>query len=200
MGTLSLVAPLVLFEKSRLWAGTGFHLLPSFHHHHHPIQHNYTTPGIGRHVLNEVSRVWVAGAAGVPPPPMPPPTVHTERSGANCPSVFTSKHVFVKAGKEMYISRIVRGEVFCCAQDDNVRCLLCSKVKKKGTHKWNIKPNYDNVCIPVLTLKEENYNIGQNPSLYRTFDWKLTNSLWLKQLELAENELLELQLTDLACA
>ena len=41
MGTLSLVAPLVLFEKSRLWAGTGFHLLPSFHHH--PTQHNYTT-------------------------------------------------------------------------------------------------------------------------------------------------------------
>ena len=41
MGTLSLVAPLVLFEKSRLWAGTGFHLLPSFHHH--PTQHNNTT-------------------------------------------------------------------------------------------------------------------------------------------------------------
>ena len=41
MGTLTLAAPLVLFEKSRLWAGTGFHLLPSFHHH--PTQHNYTT-------------------------------------------------------------------------------------------------------------------------------------------------------------
>ena len=41
MGTLSLAAPLVLFEKSRLWAGTEFHLLPSFHHH--PAQHNYTT-------------------------------------------------------------------------------------------------------------------------------------------------------------
>ena len=41
MGTLSLVAPLVLFEKSRLWAGIGFHLLPSFHHH--PAQHNHTT-------------------------------------------------------------------------------------------------------------------------------------------------------------
>ena len=38
---LSLAAPLVLFEKSRLWAGTGFHLLPSFHHH--PTLHNYTT-------------------------------------------------------------------------------------------------------------------------------------------------------------
>ena len=33
MGTLNLAAPLVLFEKSRLWAGTRFHLLPSFHHH-----------------------------------------------------------------------------------------------------------------------------------------------------------------------
>ena len=40
MGTLSLAAPLVLFEKSMLWAGTGSHLLPSFHH---PTQHNNTT-------------------------------------------------------------------------------------------------------------------------------------------------------------
>ena len=40
MGSLSLAAPLVLFEKSRLWVGTGFHLLPSFHHH--PTQHSYT--------------------------------------------------------------------------------------------------------------------------------------------------------------
>ena len=37
MGTLSLAAPLVFFEKSRLWGGTGFHLLPSFHYH--PTQH-----------------------------------------------------------------------------------------------------------------------------------------------------------------
>ena len=42
MGTLSLAAPLVLFEKSRLWAGTGFHLLPSFHHHCR-TQHKNTT-------------------------------------------------------------------------------------------------------------------------------------------------------------
>ena len=39
--TLNLAAPLVLFEKSRLWAGTGFHLLPSIHHH--STQHNNTT-------------------------------------------------------------------------------------------------------------------------------------------------------------
>ena len=37
------MAPLVLFEKSRLWAGTGFHLLPSFLHRYHATQHNYTT-------------------------------------------------------------------------------------------------------------------------------------------------------------
>ena len=43
MGTLSLAAPLVRFEKSRLWAGTAFHLLPSFHNHHHPTLHNITT-------------------------------------------------------------------------------------------------------------------------------------------------------------
>ena len=54
----------------------------------------------------------VAGATSTSPPTMPPPTVHIERSEANSPSVFTSKHVSVKAGKETYISRIVGGEVF----------------------------------------------------------------------------------------
>ena len=36
-GDLSLSVPLVLFEKSKLSAGTKFHLLPSFHNHltHH---------------------------------------------------------------------------------------------------------------------------------------------------------------------
>ena len=47
-----------------------------------------------------------------PLPSMPPPTVHTERSEANSPSVFTLKHVSVKVGKETYISRIVGEEVF----------------------------------------------------------------------------------------
>ena len=53
-----------------------------------------------------------ARAASASPPSMPPPTVHTERSGANCPSVFTSKYVSVKAGNETYFSRIVGGEEF----------------------------------------------------------------------------------------
>ena len=59
----------------------------------------------------------VAGVASTSPPSMPSPTVHTERSGANSPSVFTSKHVSVRAGKETYISRIAGGEVFLlCAR------------------------------------------------------------------------------------
>ena len=56
----------------------------------------------------------IPGAASTSPPPsMPSPT---ERSGANSPSVFTSKHVSVKAGKETYISRIVGGKVFLCTR------------------------------------------------------------------------------------
>ena len=45
-GMLNLTVPLVLINKSRLRASTGFHLLPSLHHH--PIyktltlQNNYT--------------------------------------------------------------------------------------------------------------------------------------------------------------
>ena len=34
-----------------------------------------------------------------PPPSMPSPTVHTERSGANSPSIFTSKHVSSKQAR-----------------------------------------------------------------------------------------------------
>ena len=68
-----------------------------------------------------------------PPPSMPPPTEHTEQSGANSPSVFTSKYVSVKAGKETYIPRILGGGYCCCAQDDNVRCLLFKKALINGT-------------------------------------------------------------------
>ena len=46
---LSLPAPLVLFKKSRLWASTRFHLLPSFHHH--LTQHDYTTQTVTHTVI-----------------------------------------------------------------------------------------------------------------------------------------------------
>ena len=58
MGTLNLVAPLVLFEKSRLCAGTGFHLLPSFHHH--STQHNCTS--LPRWASGYHNRLWIRGS------------------------------------------------------------------------------------------------------------------------------------------
>ena len=65
-----------------------------------------------------------------PPPSMP--TAYTERSGANSPSVFTWKHVSVKAGKgNVHFKNRGRISIFFCAQDDNVRCLLCLKVQKR---------------------------------------------------------------------
>ena len=61
MGTLSLAAPLVLFERSRLWVGTGFHLLPSFYRHH-PTQHNYTTQTV-IHTVTLIPRAALTGYA-----------------------------------------------------------------------------------------------------------------------------------------
>ena len=91
---------------------------------------------------------------------MPSPTEHTERSGANSPSVFTSKHVSVKAGKETYISLVgsLNEKYFCCAQDDNVRCLLCSIVQK-CTHKWNIKRHYGTVLCSKSAADAANLSI-----------------------------------------
>ena len=47
---------------------------------------------------------------------------------------------------------------FCCAQDDNVRCLLCSIVQK-GTHKWNIKWHYDTVLCSKSAADASNLSI-----------------------------------------
>ena len=102
----------------------------------------------------------VAEAASTSPPSVPSPTEHTERSGANSPNVFTSKHVSVKAGKGTYstFQESWEEKYFCCAQDDNVRCLLCSKVEK-GTHKWNIKRHYDTVLCSKSAADAANLSI-----------------------------------------
>ena len=77
-----------------------------------------------------------------PPPSMPSPTEHTELSGANSLSVFTSKPVSSKQARKRTFQESWEEKYFCCAQDDSVRCLLCLIVQK-GTHKWNIKRHYD---------------------------------------------------------
>ena len=93
-----------------------------------------------------------------PPPSMPSPPVYTERSGANSPT-FTWKHVSVKSGNGKRTFQESREEkYFCCAQDDNVRCLLCSIVKK-GTHKWNIKRHCDTVLCSKYAAEAANLSI-----------------------------------------
>ena len=90
-----------------------------------------------------------------PPPSMPSPTVHAERSGANSPSVFTWKHVSVKSGKgNVHFKNRGRRSIF-----DNVRCLLCSIVQK-GTRKYNIKPHYDTVLCTKSAADAANLSIS----------------------------------------
>ena len=86
----------------------------------------------------------------------PSPTEHTERSGANSPSVFTSKHVSVKAGKGTYISRIVGGEVFllCTRWECKMFVVLDSS---KSTHKW--KRRYDTVLCSKSAADAANLSI-----------------------------------------
>ena len=94
-----------------------------------------------------------------PPPSMPSPPVYTEGSGANSPCVFTWKHVSVKSGNgKRTFQESWEEKYFCCAQDDNVRWLLCSKVQK-GTHKWNIKRHYDTVLCSKSAADAANLSI-----------------------------------------
>ena len=59
------------------------------------------------------------------------------------------KRTFQESWEEKY---------FCCAQDDNVRCLLCSIVQN-GTHKWNIKWQYDSVLCSKSATDAANLSI-----------------------------------------
>ena len=54
-GDVNLAAPLVLFEKSRQWPGTRFHLLPSFHH---STQHNNCTTQTATHTVTLISTFY----------------------------------------------------------------------------------------------------------------------------------------------
>ena len=115
---------------------------------------------------------------------MPPPTVHTARSGVNCLSIFTSKHVSDKAGKETYIWKIVG--VFWCAQGDNVRCMLCSIVQK-GTLKWNIKWHYDTVLCSksaidtpnrsIFTLRHVHFRLCSATPLWGHIEYRIADCL-----------------------
>ena len=68
-------------------------------------------------------------------------------------NMFLSKQAWKRTFQESWEEKY-----FCCAQDDNVRCLLCSKVQK-GTHKWNIKRHYDTVLCSKFTADAANLSV-----------------------------------------
>ena len=85
---------------------------------------------------------------------MPPPTVHTERSGVNSPSVFTSKHVSVKAGKgNIHFKNRGRRNIFVVHKMAMLDVCCARKLKKaliNGTSS-DITIQYS-VASPPLTL------------------------------------------------
>ena len=118
-----------------------------------------TRTGIGSHVLNEVSQVWRCRGSKYTPLPQ---WLHLQRIvnyqvrtllayllGSMFLSKQTRKRTFQESWEKKY---------FCCAQDDNVRCLLCSKVQKV-THKWNIKVHYDTVLCSKSAADAANLSI-----------------------------------------
>ena len=79
---------------------------------------------------------------------------------------------------------------FCCAQDDNVRCLLCSIVQK-GTHKWIIKRHYDTVLCSksntdaanrsIFTLRHVHCGLRCATSLWGHIEYMIADA-WRREL------------------
>ena len=101
--------------------------------------------GIGSHVLNEVSRVWRCRGSKYCPLPQ---CLHLQSilndQGRTLLAYLLRDMSLSKQARKRIFQESCEEKYFCCTQDDNVRCLLCSKVKK-GTHKWNFKRHYDTV-------------------------------------------------------
>ena len=89
------------------------------------------------------------------------------------------KRTFQESWEEKY---------FCCEQDDNVRCLLCSIVQK-GTHKWNIKRHCDTaLCsksaadaanLSIFTLRHVHCGLRCATSSWGHIDYMIADA-WLK--------------------
>ena len=86
---------------------------PSYTHFCHHFRKCAFTPGIGGHVLNEVSRVWrCRGSKYIPLPKC----LHLQRilndQGRTLLAYLLGNMSLSKQAREKYISRIVEGEVF----------------------------------------------------------------------------------------
>ena len=107
--------------------------------------------GIGNHVLNEVPPVWrFWGCKYVPLPQCLHLQCILNIQGRTLLAYLLGNMSLSKQARKRTFQESWEEKYFCCAQDDNVRCLLCSIVQK-GTHKCNIMILYS-VASPPLTL------------------------------------------------
>ena len=84
---------------------------------------------------------------------------------------------------------------FCCAQDDNVRCFLRSIVQK-GTHKRNIKRDYDTVLCSKSAADAANLSIFTLPHVHcvvrRHLEATLSRPTWLLMPGVKQYQLMNL--------
>ena len=154
MGTLSLVAPLVFFEKSRLWAGTGFHLLPSFHHH--STQHNYTTQTL----THTVTLTWLPPIRYTDTHPshnvVCPSGAWIENRPHSMPSIRLAqnpKHVIVqwvgiRTHTHTYLKLYLKFEENCHKKHDSV--YIMQQYILKTTFLWSATFNLLIIYFPII--------------------------------------------------
>ena len=99
----------------------------------HPPNAGITSrPGIGSHVLNEVSRVWRCRGSKYTPPF--PQCLHLQSilndQGRTLLAYLLRNMSLSKQARKRTFHESWEEKYCCCAQDDNVACLLCSIVQK----------------------------------------------------------------------
>ena len=93
--------------------------------------HQRDKAGIGNHVLNEVSQVLRCRVSkSIPLPQCRHRQCILNDQGRTLLAYLLRNMSLSKQARERTFQELWEEKYFCCAQDDKVRCLLCSKVKK----------------------------------------------------------------------
>ena len=115
--------------------------------------------GIGSHVLNQVSRVWLCRGSKYIPLPQ---CLHLQSilndQGRTLLAYLLRNLFLTKQARKRTFQESWEEKYFCCAQHDNVRGLLCS-IAQKGTHKWKTKRHYDIVLCSKSAADAANLSI-----------------------------------------
>ena len=154
----------------------------------------WTSSGIGSHVLHEVSRVWRCRGSKYSSLPQ---CLHLQcilsDQGRALLAYLLRNMSLSKQARKRTFQESWEEKYFCSAQDDNVRCLLCSKVQK-GAHKWNIKRHYDTVLcsksaagaanLSIFTLRHVNCGLRCATSSWGHVEYMIADACPIWQLHL----------------